>query len=61
MKTYRHFVIHCLECGSVWEESSEVECTEKTFKEKVKFCEDCPSSNIDVAGVYPNNRKSKVA
>jgi len=61
MKTYRHFVIHCLDCGCAWEENSPVECTEETFKERVKYCEDCPSTRIDVAGVIPNNRKSKVA
>ncbi len=50
MKTYRHFILTCTECGETWDVTT---CEPKTETEVADWyggCEMCPSSEIVAKG-----------
>jgi NAD-dependent SIR2 family protein deacetylase len=51
MKTYRHFKVTCLACGSVWEETSAEPVTVRELKLDIPNCEDCGIDMIQVSGM----------
>jgi uncharacterized Zn finger protein len=55
MKTYRHFIVTCLACGAVWEETAAEPVTVREMKLDITQCEDCGIDMIQVSGME-NNR-----
>jgi ribosomal protein S27E len=58
MKTYRHFIITCLVCGEVWEETTQEPRTVKDVKLDIALCESCGDTLIQVVG-HENLRLAK--